>query len=254
MDLVLYPHQALRRIAREIPLGLVKKDYFRRKTSTLFRIMYRRSGVGFAGPQMGWNYRVIAINRDGSRATHDEKAFMLINPQIQPFGNEVYSLEGCLSLPGIYAPVKRHEKVRVKTLDVEGKEREFQVGGFVSRIIQHEYDHLEGIIFIDRLEKNHLRQIQPALDAHIFRVDALRKQRQEEYERLKAEFEKEQSERLEKRRKEYKKIREKFKRTAKKKEKKGVEYWDNMWYNLISDMSDEYFENMLRKHEKEEEN
>jgi peptide deformylase len=78
---------------------------------------------------------------------------VLINPVLQPLGQPVTGPEGCLSFPEIYADITRPEVVDVKALNLEGKPIEFRCGGLLARVIQHEYDHLQGILFIDRMDK-----------------------------------------------------------------------------------------------------
>ena len=111
------------------------------------KTMVEKDGVGLAAPQVGHNIRVIVINtQDGILA--------LINPRIlrKSWKKEILE-EGCLSLPEIFGLVKRSAKVSLVALDKKGKKIKFQASGFFARVIQHEVDHLDGVLFIDKAKK-----------------------------------------------------------------------------------------------------
>ncbi len=107
--------------------------------------MYTDSGVGLAAPQVGVSKRIIII--DGE----EEGLIVLINPMIVRSEGEVVAEEGCLSVPGIYSKVKRSSKVTVKALNENGDSIEITKEGLTARALQHEIDHLDGILFIDRI-------------------------------------------------------------------------------------------------------
>ena len=90
---------------------------------------------------------------------------VLINPKIKPRGDPVVAGEGCLSFPEIFAEIARPESVDVKALNEKGKPVEFRCGGLLARAIQHEVDHLNGILFIDRMDKATKDELRPQLDA-----------------------------------------------------------------------------------------
>ncbi len=104
--------------------------------------------------QIGHMDRVVIIRSDfDDKAVRDFTA--LINPQIVKFeGDIVYDYEGCLSVPDVYGKVPRHTKVRVKAVDIDGNEVRFKAEDFLARIIQHEIDHINGIVFIDHIRDN----------------------------------------------------------------------------------------------------
>jgi peptide deformylase len=110
-------------------------------------------GVGLAAPQVGVARRIIVVHppapeRDEAR----EEPRVLLNPEIvEKGGGSVAAEEGCLSLPGLYETVKRQERVRVRARDLGGEDVEISAEGMASRILQHEIDHLEGVLFIDRI-------------------------------------------------------------------------------------------------------
>jgi len=107
--------------------------------------MYADSGVGFAAPQVGVSKRIMVIDGD------EDGLIVLINPMIVKSEGEVVDEEGCLSVPGIYSQVKRSSKVTVKALNENGDPIEITKEGLTARALQHEIDHLDGILFIDRI-------------------------------------------------------------------------------------------------------
>jgi peptide deformylase len=110
--------------------------------------MYAEEGVGLAAPQVGVSDRVIVVD------PHDDETqpFALINPEILEASKETEkNEEGCLSIPGVRDMVERSSRVRVRGLSEQGEIREFDAEGLVSRILQHEVDHLDGILFFDRV-------------------------------------------------------------------------------------------------------
>ncbi len=111
----------------------------------MFETMYDENGIGLAGPQVGKNLRLFIIELD------DEVRRVFINPQIISTSQETSMYEeGCLSVPGVYAEIERPVKITVQALDENGKAFTVEADGLLARAIQHEYDHLEGILFIDR--------------------------------------------------------------------------------------------------------
>lgn len=107
--------------------------------------MYTDSGAGLAAPQVGVLKRIIVIDED------KEGLMVLVNPEIIKSEGEVIDEEGCLSIPGIYSDVKRSSKVTVKALNENGDQIEITKEGLTARALQHEIDHLNGILFIDRI-------------------------------------------------------------------------------------------------------
>lgn len=123
-------------------------DELRALIADMFDTMYAEEGVGLAAPQVGVGDRVIVIDaRDD-----DVPPFALINPQIVHFGDELErDEEGCLSIPGLKEIVERPAAVRVEALGIEGERVEIEAEGLLARILQHEVDHLDGILFVDRV-------------------------------------------------------------------------------------------------------
>ena len=114
----------------------------------MFDIMYDTDGVGLAAPQVGISKRIAVID---SRRSPDEK-MVLVNPSIVKRHGEEASEEGCLSVPDAFGNVKRASRIEVVAQDLSGKKIRFTAEGFLARIIQHEVDHLDGLLFVDRLD------------------------------------------------------------------------------------------------------
>ncbi len=144
------PAEVLRQTAQ--PIAAVDKNVagFMEK---LAETMYKGNGIGLAANQVGSLSRVIAV--DTSQERTGKKAFLMANPEIiwsDPEAVFVYN-EGCLSIPGHYADVKRPKRIRMTYIDQHGKKQELEAEDLLSQCIQHEIDHLNGVLFIDRLSK-----------------------------------------------------------------------------------------------------
>jgi len=145
LKLELLGSEVLRRRADEVE---AVDDELRRLIDDMFETMYRSEGVGLAAPQVGISRRVIVVD------VHDEevKPFALVNPRIVEASPETEKAEeGCLSIPGISAAVERPARVAVEGLDRDGNPVRVEGGGLLGRCLQHEVDHLDGVLFIDRV-------------------------------------------------------------------------------------------------------
>jgi len=112
----------------------------------LFRSMKLANGVGLAAPQLGITQRVIVIAPDGI------KPVALINPKVVKSEGSFRGQEGCLSIPGLYGDVTRPQYVEVEALDRRGRELIFELEGMPAKVVQHEIDHLDGVLFIDKVD------------------------------------------------------------------------------------------------------
>jgi len=143
----------------------------------MFETMEANHGVGLAAQQIGKALQLTVIDVTAAKdrpSTVEIKGkpaelaeimpLVLINPEIKPVGDPVTGGEGCLSFPQVYSEISRPEFVEVKALDKKGKPIEFKAGGLLSRAIQHEVDHLNGILFIDRMSKKAKDEIRDDLD------------------------------------------------------------------------------------------
>ena len=152
LQIVTYPEKSL-----SIPSDRVDiiDDEIRQLIQDMGETMFHESGIGLAAPQVGVNKRILVYdvrvedpNDDGS----DPKIAALINPEIiQASGSQLSENEGCLSVVDFRADVKRYEQVTVRAQDMDGNPVEFEAHGLMAVIMQHEIDHLDGILFIDRI-------------------------------------------------------------------------------------------------------
>jgi peptide deformylase len=119
----------------------------RAMVADMIETMYDQVGIGLAAPQVGIPLRIMVVGDDSAR-----EARPLINPVIAASGGQVTAEEGCLSIPGIFAPVSRAEWVHLEAQDLEGAPVSLRARGLTARVFQHEIDHLDGVLFIDRLD------------------------------------------------------------------------------------------------------
>mgnify|MGYP003333742304 CR=1 FL=1 len=160
-DVVLFPDPVLRRETEEITAF---DDELKGVVEAMFERMFESQGVGLAAPQVGLSMRLFVLNDEGDR-DKPERNLALINPTIKSFGGKkTRHEEGCLSLPGVHADITRPEKCVVHHFDVEGNEVEKEYDGFVARIIQHEYDHLQGVLLVDRMTPSDKLRNRAAVD------------------------------------------------------------------------------------------
>lgn len=146
LEVLLYGHPGLRE--KSVPVESFD-DSLGELAAQMQRAMILERGVGLAAPQVGRRIRMLLAEDDRSGRT---QTLTLVNPEIvQASGEQDTYNEGCLSLPELFADVKRPVEITVRYHDVDGKEHELTDDGFLARIIQHEMDHLEGILFVDHL-------------------------------------------------------------------------------------------------------
>ena len=158
LRIVKYPHPALRHKSKE--LRRVDGE-LKRIVREMFNLMYEQKGVGLAANQVDLPYRFFITNLEGDPAKAPEYVFL--NPVISRRSGTVEAEEGCLSFPEIYAPVKRSEKILLSAYNLDGEEVNYELNGFFARAVQHEYDHLDGVLFIDRLSPSGLLSVKQAL-------------------------------------------------------------------------------------------
>lgn len=148
MHIIPYPHPTLRRKSK--PVRRVDAE-LRSIIRGMFDLMYEARGVGLAANQVDIPLRFFIINTEGDPAKGLERVF--INPVITQPKQSSEAEEGCLSLPGLYGNVTRPKQVRINAYDLEGNEINEEVTGLLSRAAQHELDHLDGILFFDRMNE-----------------------------------------------------------------------------------------------------
>jgi peptide deformylase len=139
-----YGDPVLRRRAEDI--ATVTPE-IRRLADDMIETMYDEVGIGLAAPQIGASVRLLVVGDEEGRG-----AQVLVNPIITEQGGTVTAEEGCLSLPGFFAPVTRAQWVKLEAQDLEGRPVAISARGLRARVFQHEIDHLDGVLFIDRLD------------------------------------------------------------------------------------------------------
>lgn len=175
LDVVKYGDPVLRQKGAQVERIT---DEVRRLIEDMKETMYAARGVGLAAQQVGKALQLAVIDVTGvtdrpSTLEINEKPadvdehmpMVLINPEITPVAAPVSGPEGCLSFPEMFADISRPESVDVKALNQEGANVQFRCGGLLARAIQHEIDHLNGILFIDRMDPAEKRELKPELDA-----------------------------------------------------------------------------------------
>jgi peptide deformylase len=157
--IVHYPHPTLRHVSK--PIRRVDAE-LRAIAAEMLDLMYEAEGVGLAANQVDLPLRIFVANPAGKRGEGEE--LVIINPELQfPKGSES-DREGCLSLPGLFGEVRRAKQIYLSAYDLEGNPIERQLDGFLARIVQHEFDHLNGKFFFDRMTEEQLRELEPGLD------------------------------------------------------------------------------------------
>jgi peptide deformylase len=158
-ELVFYGHDTLKKVAGEVREF---DDELIRLIDTMFNVMYKEKGVGLAAPQIDESLRIIVM--DVADDKKKGQVLELINPVITAFSDELGPYdEGCLSVPGISQEIIRPTGIQVKGLNRDGKEVKLELGGMLARVTQHEIDHLNGILFVDRLEDYVRNELRPEL-------------------------------------------------------------------------------------------
>jgi peptide deformylase len=147
-EIVNFPHPALRYASR--PVTEID-DGLRAAVRAMFGLMYAAKGIGLAANQVALPFRFFVLNLTADPEQADKEQ-VFINPEIVKRHSSVEDEEGCLSLPGLYAKVRRARKIRVRAYDLQGNLVEHEADELFSRAVQHEADHLEGKLFIDYLE------------------------------------------------------------------------------------------------------
>ncbi len=167
LKILVYPHPALRK--KSVPVGDVD-EHIGLLLDNMLETMRDARGIGLSAPQVGENIRVVIVcdarafeaSEDQSEEEREEDAgceaeqmpvIEMINPVIKKSSGSEYQTEGCLSIPNFLAKVKRKDSVEVEWTCREGKKHRMFVRGLTARIIQHEIDHLDGILFVDRLSR-----------------------------------------------------------------------------------------------------
>jgi peptide deformylase len=159
MQIVQYPHPALRWKSK--PITRIDAE-LRRTVREMFDCMYANKGIGLAANQVALPYRLFVTNVTGDPSV-TEAEHVFVNPEILRRKGSEEGEEGCLSLPQLYGQVRRSEKILVDAFDLDGQEFELAADELEARVIQHENDHIDGTLFIDRMTDAARRELEPRL-------------------------------------------------------------------------------------------
>lgn len=159
MEIVHYPHPALRFKSGDVTHI---DDHFRTVVRKMFDLMYAANGIGLAANQVGIPLRFFIINPSGEAEQADDE-HVFINPVIRNRKGAVVGEEGCLSLPGLYGDVRRAEEIVIEAFNLDGEGFRGTLQELPARVCQHELDHLDGTLFIDRVTDETRNELEPKL-------------------------------------------------------------------------------------------
>ncbi len=151
LEIITYPASILLRPS--VPVANIDGD-LQQRVDRMIEALYASSGLGLAAPQVGDASRFFVydlLTRDGTHPQKRQGAMVVINPEIIAMEGEEIGEEGCLSIPGYFEKIKRATRVQLKGLDREGREIRLEAEGLMARLFQHEMDHLNGLLMINRL-------------------------------------------------------------------------------------------------------
>lgn len=157
--IIYYPDKRL--LTPSTPVAIVD-DNLKKLTEEMAEIMYRANGVGLAAPQIGINIQLAVIDVSEQKNHH----FCIINPKIVATENPVEVNEGCLSVPGGFATIRRFQFVRVEALNEYGKPVILEAEDLLAQCLQHEIDHLKGTLYIDHLSKLKRSRVLASMKKH----------------------------------------------------------------------------------------
>lgn len=160
MEIVKFGHPCLRR--KSTPLTEISPE-LKATVRRMFELMYEANGIGLAANQVGLPFRFFVVNPTAD-PEHPEEEMVFINPEIIRKKGSVDGEEGCLSLPELYGPVPRAEEIIVEAFDLDGQGFEMECSELMARVVQHENDHLDGVLFIDRMDEEERAHVTPQLE------------------------------------------------------------------------------------------
>ena len=163
MQIVHYPHPSLGYSSR--PITSVN-EALRRTVREMFELMYEAKGVGLAANQVALPLRVFIMNISGDSDLADEE-HVFLNPELSGQAGSVEAEEGCLSVPELYGQVKRFERVTIEAYDLDGEGFAMDLDELPARVVQHETDHLDGLMFFDRMNDLDRQAIEPQIDEFV---------------------------------------------------------------------------------------
>jgi len=149
-EVLKFPDKRLREISK--PITEIT-DEIRALAEDMCDVMYDEPGIGLAAPQVGVPFRLIVVDTEWNREDGERNPLILVNPEISEHEGEITWTEGCLSVPDFEAEVERSQRVRLVAQDLEGQEVDIIADELSAVCFQHEVDHLDGVLFIDRISR-----------------------------------------------------------------------------------------------------
>ncbi|PIR04157.1 MAG: peptide deformylase [Candidatus Magasanikbacteria bacterium CG11_big_fil_rev_8_21_14_0_20_39_34] len=152
LDIITVPTPSLRKRSKEIDHNFLVLEETQQFIDDMVTTMYEDDGIGLAAPQVAQNIRICVIGKEAIPKKHHIKGdLILVNPTWERISKKtLWDIEGCLSVPRIFGKVKRYKEIEIKAWDRNGKPLSFEANDFLARVIQHEVDHLDGVLFIDK--------------------------------------------------------------------------------------------------------
>jgi peptide deformylase len=147
-EIITEGHPTLRKVAKKVDPSEIADPLFQQLLDDMFATMYAAPGIGLAAPQIGISKRIFTIDLQDNEEGHGP--FVVINPRFTTTEGEVESVEGCLSVPGMVGDLTRFERVVCAGLDRNGKKITLEGTALFGRCLQHELDHLNGVLYIDK--------------------------------------------------------------------------------------------------------
>lgn len=167
-----YPHPALRAENAVITEDELSDGSIAKLAREMLLVMYAAEGIGLAAPQVGINKRLMVYNESGDRSKWLDEVIM-VNPVVTEFSDATdIEIEGCLSFPDMNGLVQRSKWIKVEAMNLKGKKMKKKFKGWEARIFQHEYDHLDGAVYIDRLEEESKPEVEGRLAELVREFDA----------------------------------------------------------------------------------
>jgi peptide deformylase len=163
MQIVHFPHPSLGFMSR--PITSINES-LKRTVREMFELMYEAKGVGLAANQVALPFRFFIMNISGDADLADEE-HVFFNPELSGQAGSVECEEGCLSVPELYGQVKRFERITIEAYDLNGQGFAMDLDELPSRVVQHETDHLDGVMFFDRMNDLDRQAIEPQIDEFV---------------------------------------------------------------------------------------
>jgi len=149
-EIITAGHPTLRKVAKKVPASEIADPIFQQLLDDMFETMYHAPGIGLAAPQINVSKRVFTIDLHDDDPEHGP--LVVINPRFTVSEGEIEATEGCLSVPGMVGELTRFERVVCAGVDRYGKKIELTADGLFARCLQHEMDHLDGVLYIDKAQ------------------------------------------------------------------------------------------------------